>query len=154
MTSSVCNPVCVVYSIYGHTEVLLTRCTVEGIKDIASPNPITNLHKLNEVITTISVHSATCGAPVHLIDEVRRNSLASTLLARCTTYQGEFLLTTVINWNSYTLKERSLTWKYNAVVVMGEMSTRGGHASMEELFGTLGVPELTKETFIVIERSL
>ena len=37
---------------------------------------------------------------------------------------------------------------------MGEMSTGGGHASMEELFGALGVPAMTKKTFIDIERSL
>ena len=35
-----------------------------------------NLLKLNEVITTISAHSASCAAPVHLIGQVRRNGLA------------------------------------------------------------------------------
>ena len=44
--------------------------------------------------------------------------------------------------------KKMLTWEYNAAVVMSEMSTGGGHASMEELFGTLGVPAMTKKTFI------
>ena len=37
---------------------------------------------------------------------------------------------------------------------MGEMSTGGGHASLKELFGILGVPAMTKKTFIDIARSL
>ena len=138
-----------------------TELSVTASEDYTSPKSklegsrLINLHKLNEVITTINAHSASCGAPVHLIGEVRRNGLASTLLAKCTTCQAEFLFDTcdkveLIHPNG----KRRLTWEYNAAVVMGEMSTGGGHASMEELFGTLGVPAMTKKTFIDIERSL
>ena len=114
-----------------------------------------NLYKLDKAITTISEHSASCGALVHLIDEVKRNSLASTLLARCTTCQAEFQFDTcekveLIHPNG----KKRLTCEYNAAVVMGEKSTGGGHASMEELFGILGVPAMNKKTVIDIERSL
>ena len=114
-----------------------------------------NLYKLDKAIFTISEHSASCGAPVHLIDKVKRNGLASTLLARCTRCQAEFQFDTcekveLVHPNG----KKRLTWEYNAAVVMGEMSTGGGHASMEELFGALGVPAMTKKTFIDIERSL
>ena len=50
--------------------------------------------------------------------------------------------------------KKRMTWEYNAAAVMGEMSTGGGHASLEELFGTLGVPSMTKKTFVDIERCL
>ena len=56
----------------------------------ATRKSLINLHKLNEAITTISTHSASCGYLVNLIDEVKRNGLASTLLARCTACHTNF----------------------------------------------------------------
>ena len=77
-----------------------------------------NLYKLEKAMTTISEHSASCGAPVHLIDEVKRNGLDSTLLARCTACQAEFQFDTcekveLVHPNG----KKRLTWEYNAAVV-------------------------------------
>ena len=47
-------------------------------------------------------------------------------------------------------KER-ITWEYNAAAVMGEMSKGDGHASLEELLGTLGVPSVTKKRLLILK---
>ena len=73
------------------------------------------------------------------------------MLARCTACQAEFLFDTCDKVDLiHPNRKRRLTWEYNAAIVMGEVSTGSGHASMEELFGTLGV---SKKTFIDIEQS-
>ena len=73
------------------------------------------------------------------------------MLARCTACQAEFLFDTCDKVDLiHPNRKRRLTWEYNAAIVMGEVSTEGRHASMEELFGTLGVP---KKTFINIKLS-
>ena len=61
----------------------LSKSKLEGSRVI-------NLYKLHKTITMISEHSASCGAPVHIIDEAKTKGLASTLLIRCTTCQAEF----------------------------------------------------------------
>ena len=60
-----------------------------------------SLHKLNEVVTTISAHSASCGAPVHLTGEVRRNGLALPCLPDAQHVKLSSYLTRVLKWNSY-----------------------------------------------------
>ena len=47
-------------------------------------------------------------------------------------------------------KER-ITWEYNAAAVMGEISKGGGHGSLEELLGTLGVPSITKKLLLMLK---
>ena len=44
-----------------------------------------------------------------------------------------------------------MTWEYNAAAVMGEMSKGGGHASLEELLGTLEVPSMTKKLLLILK---
>ena len=116
---------------------------------------IISLHKLRDAIRTITQHSATCKSPVELIGEVKRNGLSTTLLARCDKCSEEFLFTSC---NKIDLKKpdgtiRS-TYQSNVAAVMGQMSTAGGCNSLEELLCTIGVPSISKPTFIEIERLL
>ena len=91
------------------------------------------------------MHSASCGAPV----EAKRYGLASRLLAKCTACHKEFPFNTCKEVElSHLDGKKKMTWEYNAAAVMGEMSTGGGHASLEELLVTLGVPSMTKKLLL------
>ena len=116
---------------------------------------IISLQKLRDAIYTITQHSAVCNSPVDLIGEVKRNGLGTTLLARCGKCNEEFLFTSC---NKIDLKKpdgtiRS-THQSNVAAVMGQISTGGGCDSLEELLCTIGVPSMSKPTFIEIERLL
>ena len=67
------------------TQHTLTNLHLEGSR-------IFSLHKLREIIHTITQHSAACKSPVELVGEVKRNGLSSTLLARCNRCTKEFFL--------------------------------------------------------------
>ena len=126
----------------------LTNLHLEG-------SQIISLHKLRDAIRAITQHSAACKSPVELIGEVKRNGLSTTLLARCDKYSEEFLFTSC---NKIDLKTpdgtiRS-TYHSNVAAVMGQMLTGGGCISLEEFLCTIGVPSISKPTFIEIERLL
>ena len=92
---------------------------------------------------------------MELIGEVQRNGLCSTLLAKCSKCNEEIMFKTC---NIVKLKEpdgtvRS-TYQSNVTAVMGQMSTGGGCNNLEELLCTIGIPSMTKPTFIKIERLL
>ena len=116
---------------------------------------IISLEKLHDAIATISRHSISCLSPVELIGEVQRNGLCSTLLAKCSKCNEEIMFKTC---SKVKLKEldgtiRS-TYQSNVTAVMGQMSTGGGCNNLEELLCTIGIPSMTKPTFIKIERLL
>ena len=86
---------------------------------------------------------------------MKRNGLSTTLLARCGKCNEEFLFTSC---DKIDLKKpdgtiRS-THQSNVAAVMGQMSTGGGCNNLEELLCTIGVPSISKTTFIEIERLL
>ena len=86
---------------------------------------------------------------------MKRNGLSTTLLARCGKCNEEFLFTSC---DKIDLKKpdgtiRS-THQSNVAAVMGQMSTSGGCNNLEELLCTIGVPSISKTTFIEIERLL
>lgn len=135
-------------NITGQTFTTVNNSHLEGSR-------IISLQKLHDAIRTITQHSAACKSPVDLIGEVQRNGLSTTLLARCDKCNEEFLFTSC---NKINLKKpdgtiRS-TYQSNVAAVMGQMSTGGGCNSLEELLCTIGVPSLSKPTFIEIERLL
>ena len=88
--------------------------------------------------------------------EVRRNGLCSTLLVKCSKCNEEIVFKTC---SKVKLKEldgtiRSTYHQSNVTAVMGQMSTGGGCNNLEELLCTIGIPSMTKPTFIKIERLL
>ena len=46
------------------------------------------------------------------------------------------------------------TYEANAAAVMGHISVGGGHSNLEEVMCTIGVPSISKPTFIDIKRLL
>ena len=116
---------------------------------------IINLQKLHDAIQTITQHSVACQSPVELIGELRRNGLCSTLLAKCSKCNEEITFTSC---NKVELKKpdgkvRS-TYQANVEAVIGQMATGGGCNNLEELLCTIGIPSMSKPTFIEIERLL
>ena len=67
------------------TQHTLTNLHLEG-------SQIFSLHKLQEIIHTITQHSAACKSPIELIREVISNALSSALLTRCNRCNKEFFL--------------------------------------------------------------
>ena len=45
-------------------------------------------------------------------------------------------------------------WECNLAAVWGEMATGGGHSRLEETMSTLGVPVMTKPSFIAMENRI
>ena len=89
---------------------------------------IISLHKLHDAIYTITQYSASCLSPVELVGEVQRNGLCSTLLAKCSKCNEEFMFKTC---NKLELKKpdgtvRS-TYQSNITAVVGQMAT--GHCN-------------------------
>ena len=113
---------------------------------------IISLEKLHDAIFTISKHSISCLSPVELIGEVQRNGLCSTLLAK---FSKEIMFKTckIVKLKEPNGTVRS-TYQSNVTAVMGQMSTGGGCNNLEELLCAIGIPSMTKPTFIKIERPL
>ena len=95
---------------------------------------IISLEKLYDAIATISRHSISCLSPVELIGEVQRNGLCSTLLAKCSKCNEEIMFKTC---SKVKLKELDGTIR-----------------STYQLLCTIGIPSMTKPTFIKMERLL
>ena len=45
-------------------------------------------------------------------------------------------------------------WESNLAAVWGQMSTGGGHAPLQESMATIGVPTMTKRSFIAAEKRI
>ena len=116
---------------------------------------IIDLKKLHDAIHIITQHTLSCQSPVELIREVLRRGLGSTLLARYNKCNKEIVFNTC-NKVELQTPEGTIrsTYEANAAAVMGQMSVGGGHSNLEELMCTIGVPSISKPTFIDIERLL
>ena len=49
---------------------------------------------------------------------------------------------------------RSMRWETNLAAVWGQMATGGGHAMLQETMSVLGVPTMTKKSFMTTERDI
>ena len=115
---------------------------------IFNTSRIINLKKLQNHLNAISRHAATC----HLcqtskgkIGEKYRAGFASILTSRCT---GCTFPT--------TSKASGMTggqyWETNLAAVWSQMATGNGHSPLSEAMAVMGVPTMTKVSFISIER--
>ena len=157
-SSSQSSPTSSELSIANQISSVASISTVQPISSSASHldgSRIINLQKLNDAVQTTTQHTLSCQSPVELIGEVYSTGLGSTLLSWCNKCNEEILFKTC---NKVELKTpegtvRS-TYEANAAAVMGQMSVGGGHSNLEELMCTIGVPSISKPTFIDIERLL
>ena len=86
-----------------------------------------------------------------MFQEANRAGLSSVLTSRCAGCQQEFRFST-------SLKVRGMTggkqWETNLAAVWGQMATGGGHKPFAEMMAILGVPTMTKKSYITTEKKI
>ena len=122
---------------------------------------IVNLQQLVRYTNDLTQHAAqcamSCGAtcnsvpPIVLEGEVQRDGLASVLQARCSNCDYTIHLHTS---HKVTGTRGQARWACNLAAVWGQMVTGGGHSTLAETLSTLGVPVMTKKTFVSTERQI
>ena len=130
-------------------------------ENMGNSSRIVNLRNLGDAIHQISAHAATCkrstskalafDEAVSLVGEKQRNGLASVLTARCNGCGEEIPIPTS---SKIACSNGSKHWECNLAAVWGQMSSGGGFAPLRETKSSLGVPVMSKKTFINTEGSL
>ena len=111
---------------------------------------IINLDKLCEYTDQLNAHSSHCTGSVRLTGETR-NGLASILKGHCEKCDHTITLQTSKKVKGPCGYSR---WECNLAAVWGQMSTGQGHSQLEESMSVLGVPVMTKASFISTEREI
>ena len=101
-------------------------------------------------MSELSAHSVRCGGSVVLAGEAR-DGLASVLSSNCETCGHNISLQT-----SRKVKgpRGYLRWECNLAAVWGQMVTGGGHTALQESMSVVGIPVMTKASFIHTERDV
>ena len=128
--------------------------------DSLNTSRILKLKMLGNAIQKISVHAATCpgyisnastsNQAVTLIGQTDRKGLASVLTVRCNNCKEEI---TIPISSKVSCPNGSSRWEHNLAAVWGQISTGGFFAPLRESMAALGVPVMTKKTFIDTECS-
>ena len=126
-----------------HTQQPLQQVVVEGSR-------IINIHKLQLFISRLTSHTVQCGGDIILKGEVR-DGLASILSTCCSTCGNTIQLETSEKVQGPRGYHR---WESNLAAVWGQMSTGGGHTQLQETMSALGVPVMTKKSFIRTEKDI
>ena len=128
---------------------------------VSSGNRIVNLSCLEKHLLDMTSHVSTCQGCVDnmpqdkelfiFLQETDRAGLASVLTSSCTGCQQEFNLLT-----SSKVKGTSggAYWEVNLAAVWGQMTTGGGHKPLAETMAILGVPTMTKQSFMSAEQRI
>ena len=120
---------------------------------------IIKLQQLQEHIQTVTSHVASCPSCANKtslqqmvsVKEKHREGLASILTTHCEGCHAEFPFPTSVKVKGMTGGQY---WEINLAAVWGQMSTGGGHAPLEETMAVLGVPTMTKRSFIAAEKRI
>ena len=120
-----------------------------------------NLGSLQQHVSDISLHSATCKkalelgmkgiSPIELVSEVDTFGLASVLATRCKGCHREILLNTSPKLN---IDKSSRHFDINVRAVWGTLVTGNGQAHLNEFLATADSPGLTQNTFSKIESDI
>ena len=114
---------------------------------------IVNISRLEQYINELTSHAAKCeksAGSVVLVGE-RKDGLASIISTECSGCGHVVKLETspkVAGPSGYN------RWEINLAAVWGQMCTGGGHATLQESLGYVGVPVMTKKSFISTERTI
>ena len=85
------------------------------------------------------------------VTEQHREGLASILTTRCEGCHTSFSFSTSVKVHGMTGGQY---WESNLAAVWGQMSTGGGHTPLEESMAALGIPTMTKRSFIAAEKRI
>ena len=102
---------------------------------------IVNLEELQEYSQQLLTHSAQCDGSV-LVKGEYRQGLASIISWQCEKYSQSIVLESTRGPCGRS------QWERNLAAVRSEMATGGRHSRLEESIGTLGVPVMSKASFI------
>ncbi len=134
-----------------------TKETANSLQEGETKSPlegswIINLAQLAAFVREISAHSASCQqGTIMLTGERNREGLASVLSARCSSCRLKVAFPTASKVSGVRAGQR---WEYNLAAVWGQMSTGGGPAPLAETMSVLGVPVMTKKSFMATEKAL
>ncbi len=111
---------------------------------------IINLNKLQQYTDDLTAHAARCKGSILLYGETRQG-LASILRGHCSVCNH-----TIILESSQKVRgpKGYPQWECNLAAVWGEMVTGGGHSRIKETLGVIGIPVMTKASFINVERAI
>ena len=118
---------------------------------------IINLDRLKSHLSTISRHVATChscqisNGKIVLQGERYQAGFASILTSYCTGCKKQFSFSTTskvsgMNGGQY--------WEANLAAVWGQMVTGNGHEPLSEVMAVMGVPTMTKASFVHSEHHI
>ena len=112
---------------------------------------IIELGRLGQIVETIANHNASCAnASIRFLGESYRYGLASKLVFQCCKCTKKFRLES----STKVTVGKSSHYAVNVGAVLGQISTGGGSAHLNEQMANVGVPALSKKTFTRIEREL
>ena len=120
-----------------------------------------NLHSLQVHLQEVTGHVVTCEACTDetlknkqttiLIEDANRPGLTSVLTSRCAGCQQEFRFSTSPKVEGMTEGKQ---WETNLAAVWGQMATGGGHKPFAEMMAVLGIPTMTKKSFITTDKKI
>ena len=116
----------------------------------ATGSRITNMDKLQSYVGRLTSHASRCGGTVKLTGE-QRNGLASVLSSSCSQCGDCIHFETsrkVKGPSGYKL------WESNLAAVWGQMTTGSDHNHLQGTMSVLGVPVMSKWSFIQTEREI
>ena len=93
-----------------------------------------------------------CSGIVELLGEKKNDGLVSTLESRCTKCNQKF--TFVMSPKVAVGRSKSTMYSINVGAVLGQISTGGDAAQLEEQMSTINSPSMRNQTFVNIERLL
>ena len=129
---------------YGRSFTNVEQCRRDG-------SCITEQGRLGDFVETITRHTATCiDAHIQFLGESKRHGLVSTVLFKCCKCTKKFRLVS----SSKVTVGKSCHYALNVGAVLGQISTGGGAAHLQEQMANVGVPGLSKNTFTRLERKL
>ena len=111
---------------------------------------IINTQKLQDYTNKLTSHAAQCQQSISVTGE-KRSGLASVFTSQCQGCGDVIKLETSEKVDGPAGHKR---WESNLAAVWGQMSTGGGHSRLEESMGVLGVPVMSKQSFICTERGI
>ena len=109
-----------------------------------------NLERLQQFADDLTEHSTSCDGSM-ILNRENRAGLASILKGDCSNCEHTVSLTTSKKVKGPRGYNR---WECNLAAVWGQMATGTGHNQMEETMGVMGVPVMTKASFISTERDI
>ena len=109
------------------------------------------MNHLASFVSDISAHSQSCEGNVSFVGETYRSGLASILSANCSHCRLEIAFPTSTKIAGVGSGKR---WECNVAAVWGQMCSGGGPAHLKETASVLGIPTMTKKSFVATESAI